>query len=273
MTQDSLSPRTCKGCGSTLEQGQDKCSRCGLTHGEQHKCPFCGVVAEAVADRELRYVCPACGAARLPVVGAQAPSPKANTALATVRRAKASRAAWRLGSGLALAFGLLDMAVLLGVLAIAKVGVFGVVSGIVMALVPFAFAALAYFKAKQRTHQLHQALDEAWVHAVGQLAQITGSVRASDVIDQFSLPPSEAHALVARLGARNEVMTDVDHEGQLLLRVPSLDATSSKSSSASTGLRVDGVAAAGQDPRVALEHAEVPADDGERAAGASSAST
>lgn len=217
MTDTTKTPAKCTSCDQDIPEGASQCPRCGTTFGKQHACPFCSVIVQAKPHPELRFACPACGAPRLASIDNLASPPQALDSLSTARSAKSSRAIWRISLVLAATFGLLSMLMLIGVMSIVGVKLLPLVLGLLIVSVPWAFAVVAFFKARARTRQLSEALDEAWSHAVVQLAQARGKLRASDISRAFGMPAFVVSQLMGRLAARNEIDTDVSEDGELLL--------------------------------------------------------
>lgn len=213
---------SCPVCAATMAADADRCSSCGATRGEEHKCPFCGVVAQAEPHPQLRFACPACGAPRVPAVADLTPSASMTKALTTARSARSSKAVWQLAAGLSTGFGLLAVLILVGVSMIASPATFPlIVAGIVTAM-PFVFALLALRNAAARTELVQQSLDEAWLQAAKSLTGARGSLRNAELAEAFGIDEDLSRNLLARLAAHSEVSTDVTDDGDLALsmRVP-----------------------------------------------------
>lgn len=208
-------PRACSVCGGEVPADADRCPTCGATQGDEHTCPFCGVVAKPEPHRELRFVCPACGAPRVP----RTSSSRKSTALSTARSAQSSRAVWRVASGLAGAFGLFAALLLAGVTLVASPAAFPLMAAWAVASVPFVFAALALRNAGKRSAELHQSLDEAWLQAAKDRAADHGPLGVHDLEEAFDLDESQARDLLSRLAADAQVGTDVSDDGALLVSV------------------------------------------------------
>lgn len=196
-----------------------RCDTCGATRGEHHKCPFCGIVAAPQQHPQLRFVCPACGAPRIPVPTNVEPSKAMTDALADVRSARSSRAVWRVAGGLTGAFGVLALLLFAGVLAIASPALVPALAGGLITAIPFIFAALALINAGRRDQQVKSSLDAAWIEAARSLAETKGTITPRQLRESFGLEESDARQLAARLGAHHEVTTDVTDEGELALSV------------------------------------------------------
>lgn len=209
----------CSVCGVAMPEGAERCEACGATRGERHKCPFCGVVAQPQPHPSLRFVCPACGAPRVPATDASKPSARVTKALGTARSARSSRAVWKLASGLAAGFGALATLLLTGVALIASPSLFPLIAAGMVTAMPLVFAALAWWKVTKRDEQLKDALDEAWMLAANDLVETRGSIRAPQLAEAFGIEQGLADELLARLAAQPEIATDVTDEGDLALSV------------------------------------------------------
>ena len=212
----------CSVCGAAMPEDAERCEVCGATQGERHKCPFCGVVAQPQPHPSLRFVCPACGAPRIPTTTDTQTSSAVAKALGTVRSAKSSQAVWKLASGLLGAFGGLTILLLVGVSLIASPSLLSLLAASVVTAMPLAFAALAWWKAAKRKEQVEGALDEAWMLAANDLIEARGSIQAPQLAEAFGIEANVADDLLTRLAARSEIATDVTDDGNLALsmRVP-----------------------------------------------------
>lgn len=213
---------SCPVCAAEMAADADRCSSCGATRGEQHKCPFCGVIVRPEPHPELRFACPACGAPRVPAVSNVTPSASLSKALSAARSARSSKAVWQLAAGLAAGFGVLATLILVGVSLIASPAMFPLIAAGVVTAMPFVFAVLALRNAAARKEQLQQSLDEAWLHAAKALTSARGSLRNTELAEAFGIDEDLSRNLLARLAAHSEVTTDVTDDGDLALsmRVP-----------------------------------------------------
>ena len=212
----------CSVCGANMAPDDERCASCGATQDKRHACPFCGVVAQPQSHPEMRLVCPACGAPRVPAPRGLQPSKSALAALRTTRSARSSRAAWRIAAGLAAAFGALAVLLLVGVALIASPSMVPLLAGGLVTATPLVFAAIAWMKGQQRHEQVLASLDQAWVETAKQLASEKGSVRSEELMEAFGIEEDQARSILARLGANHDVTTDITDDGELALsmRVP-----------------------------------------------------
>lgn len=213
----------CSVCGAPMPPGSSRCEQCGATHGQEHRCPFCRVVAEPQPHPRLRFACPACGAPRVLVrdKGFQ-PSDDMTRHLGKARSAASSMVTWKVASAAAAGFGVLAALLLTGVAMIASPPAFAILMGALVTSMPFIFAALGWRNAGVRHAELQAELDSTWLEAARTLAQSHGTVTAGQLGKTFGLDEAAARQLASRLGASNEVTTDVTDSGDLALsiRVP-----------------------------------------------------
>ncbi len=216
---DPTGQSACSVCGANMAPDEERCPSCGATQDKRHACPFCRVVAQPQAHPEMRLVCPACGAPRVPAPRGVEPSKAALAALRTTRSARSSRTAWRVAAGLAAAFGALAVLMLVGVSLIASPPLFALLAAGTVTAAPLVFAAVAWMKGQQRHEQVLASLDQAWVETAKQLASEKGSVRSEELAEAFGVDQDLARSLLARLGANPDVATDITDDGDLALSV------------------------------------------------------
>ncbi|HNS96414.1 MAG TPA: hypothetical protein PLJ27_02620 [Polyangiaceae bacterium] len=220
MTSDSQKqPPSCTVCGASIDPQEEQCPSCGATRDKRHTCPFCGVVAVPTAHPEFRLACPSCGGPRIPMPSGTKLNKASLAALQASRRAYSSRAAWRVASGLTAAFGLLAVMLLIGVFFIAKLSFFPLLMASIIAAAPLVFAALAFRKSKQTQSLIQSSLDRAWLESTKQLAAHQGPIQAETLMQAYGIDADQASSLLVRLGANEEVVTQITDDGQLALSV------------------------------------------------------
>lgn len=211
---------SCSVCGASMDKDTSRCPNCGVTRGEQHRCPFCRVVVEPEPDPKVRFRCRACGAPRVPLKNAADRLSKAVVEqLGAARRSRASTVAWTAASVAAVAFGLLSVLVLTGVFAIAHAPLIPVLVGYAMAALPFLFGVLGWRNAVRRDAEMRTALDSAWLEAAREFTTSRGIVRAEELSEALHLGPAEAQEMLVKLATLEEIRSDVTEAGDLAVSV------------------------------------------------------
>lgn len=217
------SSSACSVCSAPMPDGSSKCEQCGATRGKEHQCPFCRAIAEPVAHPRMRFVCPVCGAPRVPARDKDfAPTKQLAAHLARARSAASSQTTWKVAAPAAAGFGVLALLLLVGVASIASPPTVALIVAALVTSMPFIFAALAWRNAGVREKEVSAELDAAWLEAAKSLAKLRGTVTASLLRDAFGVDDTEAQSLASRLGAANEIATEVTDSGDLALsmRIP-----------------------------------------------------
>lgn len=215
-SKPSAPESACSVCGEPMARDADRCERCGATRGEAHKCPFCRAVAAPVPHARFRFACPVCGAPRIPAPQKKwAPPASAVEQLDQARRLESSKNVWRLSAALIGPFAVLALLVLAGTAAIASPPATAIAAGMVLALLPLAFAAWGLVQAKRRQEQAQQAIERAWVETARKYVADTGSARAVDLAEAFTVSEPDAEKLLVQLSSRHDVGTKVTDQGEL----------------------------------------------------------
>lgn len=207
---------TCRVCGSKLDQSM-RCRQCGAAYGEGNRCPHCRSVADVEPHDTLRFRCRVCGGPRVPLddpdvvrTGREQPL------LGQAKRARARAAGWKVGAGVAGASGLLALLVALLVLGIATPGVILTLLTLLMVSIPFAFAFVAWRRAKKSAGEVDRYLDDAWTLVASDLMRQRGAeLTASDLAHAMRLSEEQAELLLARLSVQDFVRARVTDEGDI----------------------------------------------------------
>ncbi len=208
----------CTVCSAPMSPDASRCEHCGATRGEQHRCPFCAVVAAPESDSRMRFRCPACGAPRIPLSGGADRLPKdAVEQLRRARSAHASLMAWRVGAAVAAAFGLLSVLILTGIVWLLGPLAVPVIIGYVLCALPFAFGVMALINSGKRNREIDDSLDKAWFEAARELTRTRGMLRASDLEHSLRIDKPQAQNLLVRLASLDEVRSEVTDSGEMAL--------------------------------------------------------
>jgi hypothetical protein len=206
---------SCSTCGSAMAPDASRCENCGTTRGQQHKCPFCRVVAEPEPDPVVRWRCPACGGPRLPYPSPPAATGESITELRKVRSARSSQLAWRTAAAVSGAFGVLGTLILLGVASIVHPPLIPLIAGLVLCAFPIAFMVLGLKKAAGRTEEVARALDEAWLLGARDLVRRQGIMPTTELARSMRIDHEQAEKIMARLGAPDELRSDITDSGDI----------------------------------------------------------
>jgi hypothetical protein len=113
------------------------------------------------------------------------------------------------------AFSVLATLVLLGVASIVHPPLIPLVAGLVLCAFPLAFAALGWKNAVARTSQVTRALDEAWFLAARDLVRRKGIMPTAELAESMRIDHVQAERIMARLGALDELHSDITDSGDL----------------------------------------------------------
>jgi hypothetical protein len=204
-----------------MPAGESRCENCGTTRGEQHKCPFCRVIAEAEPDPVLRFRCPACGGPRIPHATPPAAAGEALVHLKAARSVRSSQLAWKAASVSAAIFGVISLLIMIGVFSIMSPPLIPTLAGYVLCAIPFVFAAVGWRKGGARMAEVSRALDEAWLYAAKDLVKRKGIMRAGDLADAMRIAPEQAEHIMVRLASADELRSDVTESGDLAVSMRS----------------------------------------------------
>jgi hypothetical protein len=177
-------------------------------------CPHCGGQTTSEPSRDLRWVCGACGGARVPGVTLGAAS------VALLARAKSDRT--RQTGASFVAAGLVAMALFLAAIALLAavtghgVPAFGAAG---LAAADFAVAMGAWRFARKSAAASRDALDGAWANAAALVARKHGGeITARDLARTLKTSELDADAILAKLSAGG-ASVEVDDDAQLHYRV------------------------------------------------------
>lgn len=209
---------TCRVCGSRLPDGSLHCAHCGATYGESNRCPHCKSVADVEPSNLLRYRCRVCGGPRVAVDDASVVrTGREAQVLARAARLYKESAAFRVGAGVLLGFGVLSLLVALGVIAIAAPGAIGVAGMAFMAAVPLVIAALAFRRSQSARRGLNEQLDQAFcLVAADVLAARGGAITASELGRVLRLEEPRAEALLGQLNVNDFIHARVTDDGDIV---------------------------------------------------------
>ncbi|MBI5536604.1 MAG: hypothetical protein HY898_28040 [Deltaproteobacteria bacterium] len=210
---------SCSTCGSAMAPDASRCENCGTTRGQQHKCPFCRVVAEPEPDPVVRWRCPACGGPRIPYASPPAAAGEAIVELRKVRSARSSQIAWRTAGIVSGAFGVLAVLIMLGVASIVHPPLVSLIAGLVLSGFPLFFAGLGLKKAAGRTSEISRGLEEAWLLAARDLVRRKGIMPTKELAASMRIDHEQAEKIMARLGALDELRSDITDSGDLAVSV------------------------------------------------------
>jgi hypothetical protein len=167
-----------------------------LGAGEQ--CPLCGGRGGVTPDDD-GFACILCGGPRIlvdpPIVRAGAEKPF----LERANRLRTRRRAWGVTAGVATAFGLFALAVSAVLALVMHLGANGGEIAAVMALGPLLFGAFGFSRVRRGTVEVREALAEAELSVVGEIARSRGgSVDSGDIARMLHVSPARAEELAAQ---------------------------------------------------------------------------
>jgi hypothetical protein len=139
--------------------------------------------------------------------------------LRDLRAVRSSQVTWRAGAVLTSVFALISSLLLTGIALVTHPPFVPVLAGAGVIAVPFAFAAIALFKAKGLEARVSSLLDDAWVSAAHDVADRRGVLRIDDLTADFRIDKDLAHKLISRLASDSDVKTEITDAGELSLSV------------------------------------------------------
>ncbi len=190
------------------------------------RCPHCGARAAVSPSAALRWVCGACGGARVLGLGGR-PDPRTVTALVSARQARASAFGWRAGAVvLGLAAGM--AATLAALVGLASHVAALVVAGIAALLALVAFGARG--RGSRAARESKSLLDDAYVAAAETIARERDSALTAGALAQaMQIDRAAAEAILTRLSVAGRARVDVGDDADLRYRIdaepPSTDAS------------------------------------------------
>jgi hypothetical protein len=218
-TPQSAADSSCSTCGSAMAPDASRCENCGTTRGQQHKCPFCRIVAEPEPDPVVRWRCPACGGPRIPFPSPPAVAGEAIVELRKARSARSSQLAWKTGAAVSGGFSVLAILILLGVASIVHPPLIPLIAGLVLCAFPLTFALVGMKKAAGRTQEVARSLDEAWLLAARDLVRRKGIMPTAELASSMRIDHEQAEKLMARLGALDELRSDITDSGDIAVSI------------------------------------------------------
>lgn len=215
--RDKTPEGKCTACQAPLADGALFCKRCGAPQPGAPTCPHCGGVAGTSPDSEVVLKCQACGAPRVVIESPDIElSGDEQQHLDEARKARTGRLGWWIGAvtGALAAAGTLSVTALVSLL----LGMSFIAAGVGLALtIPFVLLALTGFrKARERTRQVNQAVDAAWMSAAKDVAQQSKEpVTAEQLSKLLPLSAERSERLLAQLAVDDMLSSDISPEGRL----------------------------------------------------------
>lgn len=209
---------TCRVCGSTLDAASQRCRHCGAAYGEQNRCPHCHAVADVEPSGALRYRCRVCGGPRVPLDAENVVrSGREIPVLERAQRARTRANAWRIGSAVVGAFGIVSLLVAVLVLFAVSPGALAT-SGLLVAVgAPFLLALWAWTMGTRAARDRDAAIDEAWgIVAADATRDLGADIQALDLARMLRTDEARAEHLLARLSAEDLVHARVTEAGELM---------------------------------------------------------
>jgi hypothetical protein len=192
---------------------------------EGDRCPRCGGLTVIEPNRALRWVCGACGAARVP--GVDVRSLAAGEAIArdlvSASQARGAEVGWIVGATV-IVLGAALMLMLAGMAWLASHAL-GAVLGVVAALIGV-LALVARGQAAKRGEASRAALDRAWAAAAEAMVRARGGSTTSDELARLlRVPQGDAEAILTTLSVNDRARIDVGDDAELRYRVTGSDAS------------------------------------------------
>jgi hypothetical protein len=200
-------PEACSACGGALDS-LGHCAKCGAAFGEAYRCPLCQALSDVEPHATLYYRCRSCGGPRVPPTS----SPLSEPEIALLRSARSEQlraAAFRAGSGFALASGALSFLVTFVVLLATSPALFAKLAALVASLVPFALSFFALRRGRQHARMLDAALQQAWLLAASRVAAAEAAagavVNAAALAKALRIDEARAEFLLAEVSVQDFV--------------------------------------------------------------------
>jgi hypothetical protein len=214
-------PLRCSACGKPVSATDVRCPACGVPRAESLRCPHCRATADLEPSDVLHFACAICGGARIPMDDASLV--RSNAEIDLLKQAGRARMAgwvWRVGAAITGAFGLLGVAVLALVVAVAHPGTLAVIAAAAVTAVPLVAAAFAWQHGKVRTGEAVATVDQAWHMVVAELASAhAGEIDARAVAKAMRLGEADADRMLAAMSSNNLLAGSVTPEGALRYRL------------------------------------------------------
>jgi hypothetical protein len=216
-TSPDAGTSVCPACAKPLAPGASRCANCGVALGEHQRCMFCRAIVDVERSADVRFVCSVCGGVRIPIDDPAVVRSTAQIELlkkATV--ARSARLTWRIVAWVVAAFGGCSVLVLALVVSVARPPTLAVVVAGVAALVPFAFAAMAWRKSQRRGSEIAGLVEAAWMAAVADVARGLGGALDAPLLAKLTrVSEQEADQLLERMSAKSLLVTSVTAEGKM----------------------------------------------------------
>ena len=196
-------PDACSVCSGPLDP-LGRCVKCGVVFGEAYRCPLCQAISDVEASDTPYTRCRSCGAPRIP----PNESPVSDAEVALLRSARSEQlraAAFRAGSGFALASGAISLLVtLVVVFLVTSPPAFAKVAALIASLVPFALSFLALRSARSHAKNFDSALQQAWFLAASRLVQAHGGkLEAKELAQLLRVDEARAELLLAEVNVQD----------------------------------------------------------------------
>jgi hypothetical protein len=221
---ESALPRACSACGGSLD-ALGRCAQCGAVYGEAQRCPLCQAVSDVEESKLLYYRCRACGGPRIPPTAG--PTSERETALLAQARSEQLRAgAYRVGSGFALASGLMSLFVTNVVLLATSPPAFARTAALLASAVPLLLALVAFRRAARHRKKLELILEQAWLSAAERVCRAAGGAPSTAALAQaLRIDEPRAELLLAELSLENADLTASEGEPVQAAKVRLADLT------------------------------------------------
>ena len=195
-------PDVCSACSGPLDP-LGRCARCGAVFGEAYRCPWCQALSDVEPSEAFHYRCRSCGSPRIPP--SESPISEAEGSLLRAARSEQLRSgAFRVGSGFALASGVMSLLVTLVVLLATSPAPFARGAALLASLVPFALSFFALRRARSHAQKFEAALQQAWLLAASRLvAAHSGQLSATRLAQLLRVDETRAELLLAEVSVQD----------------------------------------------------------------------
>ncbi|HEX2670115.1 MAG TPA: hypothetical protein VHM25_04545 [Polyangiaceae bacterium] len=195
-------PDACSVCSGPLDP-LGRCAKCGVVFGEAYRCPLCQAISDVEASDTPYTRCRSCGGPRIPP--SESPISEAEVALLRSARSEQLRAAaFRAGSGFALASGAVSLLVTLVVLLVTSPAALAKVAALIASVVPFALSFFALRRARSHAKKFDAALQQAWFLAASRLVQAhEGKLGAKELAQLLRVDEARAELLLAEVNVQD----------------------------------------------------------------------